>query len=119
MKISALVLSLLLSSTSYAATDCIEGNSISYKQIQEISDKLSTCSTPVLRAAENVLQKLLRSWKEEQGDAVGLRSLPVLVAIAGAKADLALVRLEMYKKEQKKAARAAEPKADEPSDNAE
>ncbi len=96
MKVTALFLSLLLtSSTCFAGTNCIEGDSISYREIQELTPNLEKCTLPVLVAAEKVVLTLLHTWQKEQPDTSGLRSLPVLVAIAGAIADLALIRQEM------------------------
>jgi hypothetical protein len=96
MMCSLLMCSLLMfSPNSYAGSDCVEGDSISYRQIQDLVVDLSRCSVPVLSAADSVVSTLLKQWQSDAGRDSGLRSLPVLVAIAGAKADLALIRQEM------------------------
>jgi hypothetical protein len=115
MKGKALCLSLLLTtSTSFAGTDCVEGSSISYREIQDLTTDLTKCSMPVLVASETVVLTLLRTWQSEEANSVGLRSLPVLVAIAGAKADLALIRMEMGNRRQKIDLKSLVPKTDSP-----
>lgn len=100
MKTIVLMCSLLMfSPSSFAGADCVEGDSISYRQIQDLVVDLSTCSVPVLSAADSVVSTLLKQWQLNAGRDAGLRSLPVLVAIAGAKADLALIRQELTSRE--------------------
>ena len=116
MKMKALCLSLLLAtSTSYAGTDCVEGDSISYRQIQDLTTNLTKCSLPVLVASETVVVTLLSQWQAEEASNAGLRSLPVLVAIAGAKADLALIRQELLSRRLKTGLDRLTPKPEEPA----
>ena len=83
MKTFVMVLALLMvSPASFAGSDCVEGDSISYRQIQALVIDLSGCSMPVLSAADSVVSTLLKQWQLEEGRDSGLRSLPVLVAIA-------------------------------------
>jgi hypothetical protein len=114
MRTILMVLSLLMvSSDSFAGSDCVEGDSISYRQIQEMVIDLSACSIPVLNAADSVVSTLLKQWQQDEGRDSGLRSLPVLVAIAGAKADLALIRQEKGARELR--AQLAKAEANQPS----